>query len=350
MPVVDADTHVDETEATWASLQGQGLLYFPTTVHQPSDGPRVNDPRSRFWLVDRQFIPRAIRDDSHHPARAARELADVHLRLRDMDRLGVDVQVIFPTFFIRYGNTDDPKAEAALCAAYNRWVAAGCAPANGRLRWAAVLPWLDPERSIEELRWAKENGACGVFRRGFELDKKMSNPYFFPVYEEASRLDLPICVHTGHPLPEHEWDRGFPIISAFTDIVIERLPDRFPELRFGFIEAGASWVPYALSQLAMQLRSNGLHERKSAFDLGRDLFTTNRLFVAIDSVDDIEYLLTLGTEDNLMAGTDYCHSDVSANTNALSEVRAWANQGRISDVVAGKILETTPQRFYGLPT
>ncbi len=34
--------------------------------------------------------------------------------------------------------------------------------------------------------------------------------------------------------------------------------------------------------------------------------------VAIDPVGDIEYLLTLGTEDNLMIGTDYRHSDVSA--------------------------------------
>lgn len=348
MPIIDADTHVDETEATWASLQGRGLVYFPTTVHRPSDGPRANDARSRFWLVDSQFVPRAIRDDVHHPPQAARELQDVQLRLQDMDRLGVDIQVIFPTFFIRYGNIDDPEAEAALTGSYNRYVAEKCAPTKGRLRWAAVLPWLDSAKSVEELRWAKENGACGVFKRGYELDKKTSDPHFFPVYEEASALNLPICIHTGHPLPGHEWDRGFPIISAFTDLVTSRLPDRFPQLRFGFIEAGASWVPYGLSQLAMQQRSQALHERASTFDLKKDLFRANRLFVAIDPVDDIEYLLTLGTEDNLMIGTDYCHSDVSANTGALAEVQGWIDGDRISEAAARKILETTPQTFYGL--
>lgn len=348
MPIIDADTHVDESEATWESVPAHDAPYYPTTVNRPPEGARQNDSRSRFWLVDGQLVPRAIRDDAHHPPQAARELQDVALRLQDMDRLGVDVQVIFPTFFIRYGNTDDPEAEASLTRAYNRYVAEKCAPAKGRLRWAAVLPWLDPDKSVEELRWAKENGACGVFKRGYELDKRTSDPHFFPVYEAASELDLPICIHTGHPLPGKEWDRGFPIISAFTDLVTSGLPDRFPQLRFGFIEAGSSWVPYGLSQLAMQRRSQALHERASTFDLKKDLFRDNRLFIAIDPVDDIEYLLTLGIEDNLMIGTDYCHSDVSANISALAEVQGWVDDDRISAAVARKILETTPQTFYGL--
>ena len=65
-------------------------------------------------------------------------------------------------------------------------------------------------------------------------------------------------------------------------------------------------------------------------------------------VDDVEYLLTLGTEDNLMIGTDYSHSDVSANVSALNEVRRWADSGMISNEAAGKILEDNPKAFYGL--
>ena len=60
-----------------------------------------------------------------------------------------------------------------------------------RLQWAAVLPWLNPDAAVEELRWAKEHGACGIFKRGFDIDRKVTDPHFFPVYEEASRLDNP---------------------------------------------------------------------------------------------------------------------------------------------------------------
>ena len=49
-----------------------------------------------------------------------------------------------------------------------------------------------------------------------------------------------------------------------------------------------------------------------------------------------------------MIGTDYCHSDISANVSALNEVRYWADSGRISNEVAGKLLEDNPKSFYGL--
>jgi hypothetical protein len=48
-----------------------------------------------------------------------------------MDKMGVAVQVIFPTFFIRY-NTNNAEAEWALTTTYNRWLAEKCAPTNGR--------------------------------------------------------------------------------------------------------------------------------------------------------------------------------------------------------------------------
>ena len=348
MPVIDADTHVDETESTWQALEGALARYTPTTMTPPEEAiehANLDPHRSRFWLVEGRLQVRAVRDDEHHPARPRRELEDLEGRLEDMDRMGVDIQVLFPTFFIRYISLN-PEPEAALAHSYNRWVAEKCDQTGGRLRWAAVLPWLDTDAAIEELRWAKENGACGIFKRGLDLLKPVGDPHFFPVYEAANDLDIPLCVHTGHP--GSDGDRGFPIMSAFLSVVRSKLPARFPNLRFGFIEAGASWIPYVLSQIAMNERSDTLHERDVRLQMPQNLFRENRLFVSIDPVDDVEYLLTLGTEDNLMIGTDYSHSDVSANVSALNEVRYWADSGMISSEVAGKILEDNPRRFYGL--
>src|SRR5581483_7677125 len=115
---------------------------------------------------------------------------------------------------------------------------------------------------------------------------------------------MPVCIHTGHPLPGREWDRGFPLMAAFLGLVTARLPQQIPTLRFGFIEGGASWIPYCLSQLGMQRRSTALHERAQTFDLPPNRLQENRLYVAMDPVDDVEYLVRLGAEDNLMIGTD----------------------------------------------
>lgn len=359
-PVIDADTHVDETEATWQSLVDAGSKYVPVTVSPDAQVESATTARpegggvriagaigNRWWLVESRLQPRVIRDEIHHPLRERRELDDVPGRLDDMDRMCVQTQIVFPTFFIRYG-TDDPASEAALTGAYNRWLAERCALSGGRLRWAAVLPLLDPDRAVAELRWAKEHGACAIFKRGYDLEKPVSDPHFFPVYEEADSLEMPLCIHTGHPLPGREWDRGFPVQGAFIAVVTAGLPRKFRRLKFGFIEAGAAWIPYGMSSLGMLQRSQQLHERAASFELKKDLFREDRLFVTIDPVDHIEHLLDFGTEDNLMVGTDYCHSDPSANLAALDEVKRWASEGRISDGVARKILETNAKAFYGL--
>jgi len=354
MTMVDADTHVDECEETWKKLEGTPYAkYIPvTTTMPPEEAKRAgyNPTNSRCWVVEGRLQNRAIRDDINHPPRVFRELQDVPGRVAHMDKMGVAVQVIFPTFFIRY-NTSNAEAEWALTTTYNRWLADKCAPTNGRLRWAAVLPLLSPDKAVAELRWAKQHGACGIFKRGFDLDRYVNDAHFFPVYEEACALDLPLCIHTGHPLPGHEWDRGFPVMYSCYAVVSSGLARKFPKLRFGFIESGASWIPYTISQLGavrrQSLRGQGAR-LPNLYALEPEMFRANRLFVTIDPIDDVESILKFGTEDNLMIGTDYSHTDISANLSALDEVRGWVDEGRLSDMQAQKILETNAKEFYRL--
>ena len=49
-----------------------------------------------------------------------------------------------------------------------------------------------------------------------------------------------------------------------------------------------------------------------------------------------------------MIGTDYSHTDISANLSALDEVRGWVEEGRINDAQAHKILESNSKEFYRL--
>jgi predicted TIM-barrel fold metal-dependent hydrolase len=345
--IIDSDTHVDESDATWSKIAEAKHAPVGITVAPPPKAQGTTPFGSRWWVVENKLHPRATRDDAHHPSLARRELDDVDGRLQDMDRMGVQTQVIFPTFFIRHGTTD-PEAEAAVTHAYNVWIAERCASSGGRLQWAAVLPLIDQDMAVSELRWAKANGACSVFRRGYDLEKEVTDPHFLPLYEEADALNIPMCVHTGHPLPGRERDRGFPVMGAFIALVRSGLQTRFKNLRFGFIEAGAAWIPYAFSQLEQLQRAQRLHERTRTFELGKDLFREDRLFVTVDPVDRIDQLLEFGTEHNLIVGTDYGHSDPSANLAALQEVQRWGEQGRIAETVAQQILETNAKRFYAL--
>jgi hypothetical protein len=140
-------------------------------------------------------------------------------------------------------------------------------------------------------------------------------------------------------------------MSSFSEVVSSKLPEKFPNLRFGFIEAGASWIPYSISQLGAKIRQaqRGQDNRlPHLFELAPELFRENRAFITIDLIDDIESVLKFGTEDSLMIGTDYSHTDISANLSALNGVRDWVDQGRISTGQAHKILESNAEAFYGL--
>src|SRR5207237_5179471 len=114
MPMIDADTHVDEAEATWKKLDVSSYAkYITVTVTLPPDEAKragYNPTNSRCWEVEGRLQNRAIRDEVNHPPRVLRELEDVPGRLAHMDKMGVDEQVIIQTFFIRY-NTGNAEAE-----------------------------------------------------------------------------------------------------------------------------------------------------------------------------------------------------------------------------------------------
>lgn len=197
---VDADTHVQLTEETWEYMTEDEREFKPILL-EPIPGrnfvPGDNRPH-QAWIIDGRTTLNQYRDDVRSGTTAAtRELRDVKARVRHMDELGADVQVLYPNVFLG-SVTDNPQVEVALCRSYNRWLAEKTAESNGRLRWVIVPPLLNMEEAIEELRFGKEHGACGVFKRALDCGgKPVSNPYFFPLYEEAMRLELPICIHTG---------------------------------------------------------------------------------------------------------------------------------------------------------
>ena len=89
-------------------------------------------------------------DEKTHTTEATRTLKDLALRLRHMDERGVDVQVIYPTFFLSCPS-DKPDIELELCRAYTRWMADATERTNGRLRWVVVPPYLSPGLALAEI-------------------------------------------------------------------------------------------------------------------------------------------------------------------------------------------------------
>ncbi|HMA80737.1 MAG TPA: hypothetical protein VKR81_07595, partial [Candidatus Binatia bacterium] len=174
MLTIDADAHVLETERTWESMDGAERKYRPQIV-----GATGGDSKDEYWLVDGTLRLKSGNVGRNTP-QASREMRDVPARLKHMDELGVSIQVLYPTLFL-IPLTPRPEVELALARSYNRWLAGIWKQEQERLRWAAVVPLMTMDQALAEARFAKENGACGIFLRGTEGDLLLSDPYFFPL-------------------------------------------------------------------------------------------------------------------------------------------------------------------------
>src|SRR6266536_900999 len=121
--------------------------------------------------------------------------------IRDMEREGIDVSVLFPTIglYIMWRDDIDPELSAAICRAYNTWLADYCDYDRKRLYGVMLLPLQDPARAVEELKYAREKlGLVGIFWRPNKFcGRTFASPDYYPIYETASDLGVTVCVHEG---------------------------------------------------------------------------------------------------------------------------------------------------------
>ncbi len=360
--IIDADTHISEGEAMWAMMDKAMYPRRPIMLSVPEDTWFGN--RNAFWLIDGEIYPKPagkgsfnlvtpsgqkVQEGRKDSTPATREMTDIKGRVADMDKLRTAVQVVYPTLFLVY-NTKDVELEIALCRAYNRFLAQAAAQAPERIKWLAVLPFQSMKDAIDEIGFAKENGAVGIFFRGIEGNYTLDHPNLHPVYAEAQKHDLSICVHTGCGVREilemfngarnHTFGhtRVMPLL-AFRDLIANKIPEQFPGLRFGFIEAAAGWVPF-LIHIVRRLQKD-----KFRFGSSAELFREYRLFVACEADEDIPYLARYTGDEHLLIGSDYPHSDPSREDQFVNVLNARED---LSPQLRQKIMYDNPRAFYAL--
>ncbi len=120
------------------------------------------------------------------------------LRLKEMDEAGIDMQVI------SHGAPSAQKlpadGAAALVRGVNDRLAAACAANPKRFAAFAALPSNDPKAAADELeRAVTKLGMKGAMMHGLSGGVFLDDKRFWPIYERAEKLDVPIYFHPATP-------------------------------------------------------------------------------------------------------------------------------------------------------
>jgi 2,3-dihydroxybenzoate decarboxylase len=122
------------------------------------------------------------------------------LRLKEMDEAGIDLQVLshsMPGLQKLDAETAVPLARRA-----NDRLAASVAAHPGRFAGFAALPTADPRAAADELERAVTRlGFKGAMINGLTNGRFLDDPYFWPVFERAEALDVPLYLHPAVPHP-----------------------------------------------------------------------------------------------------------------------------------------------------
>ena len=217
MFTIDADAHVIENESTWDYMLESEKAFKPKVVGA-TNGKDAFD----YWMIDGRVIPR--NNVGRDLPVESREMSDLSARIKHMDELGIDFQVIYPTFFIT-SVSRRPDIDLAVSRSYNRWMADIVKKQPDRFRWVLVPPLQSTEHLSEELKFGKEHGACAAYTRALPEKRPLTEPYYDPLGDNANRWGQvslgyrPFTTQRSprHPSPRREGAGGeVPLYSPYS--------------------------------------------------------------------------------------------------------------------------------------
>jgi predicted TIM-barrel fold metal-dependent hydrolase len=357
--IVDSDVHVSVANGLAAALpyltedwrqrflaKSGGMIHGDATTKTM----RFANP------TNAALLPEATSPTKGGPPNSDPEFAAEHL----LDRWGIECAILN---YDRGGSyaaaLAGPLEATVLCEAFNRLIMETWLPVDDRFRYLVLANAQDPVAGAAEIRRVGDDPrVVGVFMPPSNL--LFGNNYFYPIYEAAQELELPIWTHaTGTEyIYQGAAASGVGTLETYSErrvafsqvahanvssIVFSGVLERFPRLNFCMAEFGFTWVLPFLWRMddtwkMARPETPWVKKAPSEYVRERIRFTTQ----PIDEPEQPEHLLALidmlGPEV-LMFSSDYPHFDTDDPHRVLA--------GMSADVKR-QIFQDGPREFWRL--
>lgn len=238
---------------------------------------------------------------------------DLAERLRTMHRYGVDMQVL--TLTTPGVEREESEVGVRLARATNDAYSDIMEKYPNDFVALATLPMQDPVAAVEEFeRAVKERGLRGAMVFSNVLGKPIDSEEFFPVFEKATTLDVPIFVHPTSPMNTRGMEdyRLVPIMGFGVDtslailrLVLSGTMERLPGLKLVATHTGGVF-PYLRGRVEAAYRAYP-ETRASIPKPPSEYFKRIWLDTVCYNPDVLASSLAFWGPDKLVMGSDYPH-------------------------------------------
>ena len=351
--IIDADAHVIEPPDLWVKyLEPEFRRFAPTPDLAIAGESLLHKYSTRLRLEGAKQVSKT------YPLSCANSF-DPESHVRAMQQMGVDISVIYPTYFSWISAVDTMPGQlvGAFVRAYNRWLYDFCSYSPEILRGVGVVNLHEPEEMTSELERIADYGWKAVYLRPNPVKGRiLSDSAYEPFWKRCEELGIAVSLHEGthSRLPTTGADRfntrfamhacSHPMeqMMALLALIEGGVLERHPNLKIGLLEAGCGWLPYWLWRLDREYEDL-YWEVGDRVKMKPSEYFRRQCFVAVEPSETyLPHLIEFIGTDNLIFGSDYPHMD--HDPDIVAAVVALEKQ--LSPDIVQKILWDNPARFY----
>lgn len=267
--LISADSHVNEPPDLWTSRVPARLRDRAPRIQQFSEGDAwvlegVEDPINFGMNACAGLAPEEMRGWARFED-IRRGGYDPAARLEEMDRDGVDAEVLYPTPRLAQAIAANPDADyhLAMVRAYNDWLCEYVAHAPDRFGGALFVPNRGAEAAAAEInRVYGQPGIRGAMIGCYPNGTLEIEPEDDKVWGLLAEAGIPLSIHVSltqtmpgcHTKKLPGYGRFFDAPERMIQFIFAGVFDRFPTLHVVFAETDCGWVPFVREQIDNNFR------------------------------------------------------------------------------------------------
>ena len=294
--------------------------------------------------------------------------------LEFIEETGIAWSVLYPSAGLGVGRIVSVEWAIAACRAYNNWLHDRFTSTTPRLKGVGLIPIQDEEAAVAELRrCVTELGMVGAMlpSNGEAIKGHLGAKAYWPIYEEAEKLGCCLTVHGGahHHLgldgfsvyyPVHALGHPFGIMVQAAAMLSHGIFERFPRLRVGFLEGGATWVPFFMDRLDRSYNEGhlqidlagdpvpGPRPNEKASEHFKRHVREGRIFVGFDCDDaGLAFAVQQAGADPFLFASDFPHEIFDATT-CRHEIDELLQRDDLTREQKEAVLGGNAARLYGI--